>query len=161
MSDKTKDNAMIKNPKYNAYYFKLRRKIAKWLEDKRVPAKVADVILLAPDLFYLLCRLILDPRVGTESKALLGLAITYFISPVDLMPEIILGPVGYLDDIAVTVFVLNRLLKSVPAEILREHWAGKADILEVIADVMERADGLVGSGMWKRIKKMFDKKEQG
>ncbi len=37
--------------------------------------------------------------VNWKSLIIWVLAITYFISPIDLFPETILGPVGYIDDI--------------------------------------------------------------
>ena len=36
--------------------------------------------------------------------------IIYFISPVDFLPEIILGPFGYIDDGVILSFLVNQLL---------------------------------------------------
>jgi hypothetical protein len=36
--------------------------------------------------------------------------------------------------------------------VLNEHWAGDGDVLKNVQEILKVADGLVGSGMWKRIK---------
>ena len=41
-------------------------------------------------------------------------SIIYLISPVDLMPEVVLGPIGLLDDIAVLIFIIELLLNQLP-----------------------------------------------
>lgn len=41
----------------------------------------------------------------------LGLAFLYIILPVDLLPELVLGPVGYIDDICVFIGAVWFLLK--------------------------------------------------
>lgn len=41
------------------------------------------------------------------------LAAIYFIVPIDLLPEIILGPFGYVDDLAVLGYLLKKLYKKI------------------------------------------------
>ncbi len=111
--------------------------------------------MLAPDLFHLLCRLMVEKDVPVAEKVKLGMVIAYFISPLDLMPEAIFGPAGYLDDVALTVWVLHRLLNVVDPEVIRRNWAGDGDVLEVIKQVMKVADEMMGVGFWKRLKGIF------
>ena len=110
---------------------------------------------MAPDFFHLLCKLMFDPRVPSTEKAKIGSAIAYFISPIDVVPEGLVGPVGYVDDVALTAYVLNSVLTSVGPEILKEHWAGDGDVLENIQEILRVADELVGSGMWKKIRRLL------
>ena len=84
------------------FYQHLRSKIKTWIktgEGKKY--KWAEYIMFAPDLFHLLCKLSLDKDVPVKEKAKLVAAIAYFVSPIDLIPEMITGPVGYIDDIAI------------------------------------------------------------
>jgi hypothetical protein len=74
-------------------------KIASYLERGKAPSLARDALLFAPDTFILLTRLARDPRVTGKNKVLLGSAIAYFVFPLDLMPEAIFGPIGYLDDL--------------------------------------------------------------
>jgi uncharacterized membrane protein YkvA (DUF1232 family) len=78
--------------------------------------------------------------------------LAYFLLPVDLMPESLIGPVGYLDDVALTAFALNQLLSQTDPEVLRGHWAGDGDILEVIQEIVKRADEMIGSGLVNKIR---------
>jgi len=93
--------------------------------------------------------------VPQTEKANLALAIAYFISPVDLLPEILVGPIGYLDDVAVATAALNGMINRTGDEIVKKHWAGDKDLLKVIKEVLGVADSMVGSGRWKKIKDMF------
>lgn len=40
-------------------------------------------------------------------------AIMYVLSPIDIIPEIVLGPFGLLDDFAIILFAIKRLEKEV------------------------------------------------
>ena len=57
-----------------------------------------------------------------------------------------------MDDIALAAYVLNRLINAGHGELAREHWAGDGDVLEVIQYVLAKADDMIGSGLWKRLK---------
>ena len=146
-------NAEIRN---EDFYQNMRENIRSWLASKGKGYKYADYLLFAPDLFHLLCRLALDKRVPPAQKAKLAGAIAYFISPIDLIPEAILGPIGYVDDIALAAYVLNSIINSGHGEIAEELWAGEDNLLSVIQRIIEVADSMVGSGMWKRIKQLVN-----
>jgi uncharacterized membrane protein YkvA (DUF1232 family) len=66
-----------------------------------------------------------------------------------------LGPIGYLDDIAVAAFILNDLINEVDPQIVRKYWAGEQDVLDLIKTILVNADEMIGSKMWQRIKKRF------
>jgi len=133
------------------FYQTLRKRISDWLEREGGTHKWAEYILLAPDLFHLLCKLTLDPEVPVKEKAKLAATIAYFVSPLDLLPEVIMGPAGYVDDVALSAYVLNSLLNTTDAKVVKKHWAGDRDVLEVIQQVLKVADDMVGSGVWRRL----------
>jgi uncharacterized membrane protein YkvA (DUF1232 family) len=139
--------------KQKDFYLKMRVKIHSYLEKHQ--SKYADYLLLAPDLFHLLVKLSLDKRVPSEKKAKFIAVIAYFISPLDLMPEVLLGPIGYLDDIALTAYVLNEYINENDPSVVRELWAGDQDILTTIKNILYTADKMVGSGLWKKIRRWF------
>ena len=136
--------------KQDDFYQKLRLKIANYLDKKDFA--YGDILLLAPDFFHLLVKLSLDPRVETVKKAKLAFAITYFFSPIDLLPEAILGPIGYLDDIAIAAYILNDFVNNNESDLLYEHWAGQSDVLASIQNVLTMANRFLGEGLWKRVK---------
>lgn len=116
--------------------------------------RTADFLLLVPDVFILLWRLLGDSRVKGKDKILVASAVAYFISPIDLMPEAFLGPIGYLDDLVFGVYVLNHMLTTVDVNVLREHWSGSADVLQTIRRVMNAADDLVSKEVVGKLKKL-------
>ena len=103
------------------FYQKLRSRVKEWAVREGKDSKALKYVLLAPDFFHLLCKLMFDPRVPGNEKAKIGGAITYFVSPIDVVPEGLIGPVGYVDDVALAAYVLNSVLKSVGPEVLEEE----------------------------------------
>jgi uncharacterized membrane protein YkvA (DUF1232 family) len=104
---------------------------------------VGEALLTLPNLVKLLGRLLADPRVPVRRKALLGFAIAYLASPVDLVPEALLPVVGQLDDLAVAVLAVHFLLRSVDAETLAEYWDGSRDALDLVTALVEWGTELV------------------
>jgi len=141
---------------FDDFYHRLRRRLAAWLaSDDGRRHRWADVLCLAPDLVHLMVRLMLDSRVPRAAKSRLMAALLYFVSPLDVLPEAFLGPAGYLDDIALAAFVLDGLLNHVDPAVLRDHWAGCDDILDVIRRVVASADDMIGSGLWHKLRRRF------
>jgi uncharacterized membrane protein YkvA (DUF1232 family) len=138
------------------FYDRVRGSIQDYIDKKGgVLGKTAEFLMLVPDVFILLWRLTTDRRVSGKDKVLVGSAVAYFILPIDFMPEAILGPIGYLDDLIFGVYVLNKVLTKTDASVLREHWSGRDDVLEMIQKVLTAADSLVGGDIIGRFKKML------
>ncbi len=142
------------NAEQKDFYQKLRIRVHGWLT-KNIDSKNqwTDYVLLAPDMFHLLCKLSADPEIPGSKKVKLGAAIAYFISPLDFIPELILGPIGYLDDVALAAYVLNDIINEVDPQVVARHWAGEKDILLLVKTILINSDQMLGSGLWKRIRK--------
>ena len=137
------------------FYDRIRKSIQHYVEKKGgAVEKTAEYLLLVPDVFILLWRLVSDSRVNGKDKVLLGSAVAYFILPFDFVPEAIVGPIGYLDDLVFAVFVINKVLSNATTPIVREHWPGSEDVLAVIQRVLGTADTLIGSEMFNKVKRM-------
>lgn len=69
-------------------------------------------------------RLLRDDRVSVLKYALPALALLYIMSPVDAIPDLILG-VGQTDDVGIAVaaalLVMRTLPKLAPAHVVDEH----------------------------------------
>lgn len=138
------------------FYDRIRSSIQAFVDRKGgTLGKSAEYLLLVPDVFILLWRLVNDPRVGGKDKVLLGSAVAYFVFPFDFMPEAlpVIGAMGYLDDLVFAAYVLNKLLTT-DSEIVREHWSGSEDVLAMIQRVLGAADTLIGSDVVGKVKKM-------
>ena len=136
------------------FYQALRRKIRGYLADKGKAYEYADLLLAAPDLLHVLVKLMGDKRVPTSHKAALGVAIAYFVSPIDILPEFVLGPMGYIDDVALAAYVLHRLINAGHGAIAEEHWAGDGKLLHIVQRIVAIADAAVGKGLWQRLKRI-------
>ena len=94
---------------------------ALWFFGRKVAA--AQLARAIPDLVALTRGLLGDPRVPVGSKVLLGVALVWLLSPIDLVPEFIpvLGP---LDDVIVVALVLRHLVRRAGPEVVQDHWRG-------------------------------------
>jgi uncharacterized membrane protein YkvA (DUF1232 family) len=109
-----------------------------------------DLVLLLPDLTVLLFRLLRDERVPLGGKAIALLGVGYVLSPIDLMPELVFGPIGLLDDLFVVGAALSRVLNYVHPDVVRSHWSGQGDALDAIQRATGWAEGRV-RGVLRRI----------
>jgi uncharacterized membrane protein YkvA (DUF1232 family) len=102
-----------------------------------------DLALLLPDLVVLLARLARDPRVPLGAKLLALAGLAYLISPLDLLPGLLLGPLGLLDDLLVVAAALSRVMNGTHPDLLRSHWSGQGDALEAIQRLTGWAEGVL------------------
>ena len=138
-------------------YTRLRARVTAWLDGHDVNPQVKEYLLLLPDLFALLIRLMGDPRVDKSLKAQLALVSIYVISPIDLIPDFIL-PVGLIDDTVALAFILTRVVKlmgETGEDILRQHWEGQGDILAQLQKIARTADRLLNERVLKRLGRLF------
>ena len=68
----------------------------------------------------LVWRLLIDPRVSFLPKLIIPAAAIYVISPIDLIPDVILG-LGQLDDIGVVILAITMFIEFCPRDIVEEH----------------------------------------
>jgi uncharacterized membrane protein YkvA (DUF1232 family) len=114
-------------------------------------------LLLVPDVFILLVRLALDKEVPGSARAMIGGTLAYFILPIDLMPEAILGGAGYLDDLVLAAAVLAQAFGGDLEPHARKHWSGPEDLRVVLRDLTETAESLLGHNVFERLKKFLSR----
>jgi uncharacterized membrane protein YkvA (DUF1232 family) len=103
-----------------------------------------DLALLVPDLCVLLFRLLRDERVAVGDKAVALAGLAYVLSPIDLMPAVLLGPLGALDDLLVVTAAASRLVNHVHPDVVRMHWPGQGDVLDTIQRVSAWSERQLG-----------------
>lgn len=111
-------------------YDRLRRAVVEGRPG--APSGARDLVLLVPDLAVLLLRLLRDERVAPGDKVLVLGGLGYLLSPIDLLPEILFGPFGWLDDLVVLAAALSRVMNHVHPDVVRSHWSGQGDALDAI-----------------------------
>ena len=128
------------NPRVRSLYDRLRTRMASVSPGSSSGAR--DVLLLLPDLTVLLARLLRDPRVSVGDKLIALFGVGYVLSPIDLIPSLLLGPIGLVDDLLVVSATLSRLVNHVHPDVVRSHWPGKGDALEAIQRATGWSEGL-------------------
>ena len=123
------------NPREKRFYDRVREALVAPHPGER--SGMRDVLLLLPDLTVLLFRLLRDARVPVGAKAIALLGVGYVLSPVDLVPEALFGPIGLMDDLLIVAATLSRVLNYVHPDVVRSHWSGQGDAL----DAIQRASG--------------------
>lgn len=103
-------------------------------EKRAMRGRMGNFLMFLPNLARLLGRLLKDVRVPTTEKALFVAAIVYFVSPIDLIPDVF-PFIGQVDDIYVIALTLLRLINRTDERIVREHWSGGGDIVSLIDSV--------------------------
>jgi len=94
-------------------------------------ARLKGLLMFIPNMVLLCGRLLRDSRVPKTEKALVAGAIVYAIIPLDLIPDLI-PFVGQIDDAYLIAITLLRLLDRTDPKIVREHWNGGGDIVELV-----------------------------
>lgn len=123
-------------------YDRLRARVVR--REAGAGAGARDLLLFLPDLVVLLVRLARDPRVPAGSKAVAVLGIGYSLSPIDLMPEILFGPIGFLDDLLIAAAAVSYIVNHIHPDLVRAHWPGPGDVLDVVKRVLAWSERLVG-----------------
>jgi uncharacterized membrane protein YkvA (DUF1232 family) len=128
------------NPRERRLYDRLRMQVV-----QRQPGDgsgVRDLLLLLPDLTVCLARLLRDDRVPLGSKAIALIGVGYVVSPLDLLPGMLFGPIGLVDDLLVVTATLSRILNGVHPDVVRSQWPGQGDALEAIQRVTRWSETL-------------------
>jgi uncharacterized membrane protein YkvA (DUF1232 family) len=109
------------------------------LELKR---RMKNLLMFLPNMLSLCGRLITDARVPRTEKLLFAGAIIYAITPIDLIPDMI-PFVGQVDDVYLIALTLLRLINRTDERVVREHWRGGGDIVQLAGAVADLAPKLL------------------
>jgi uncharacterized membrane protein YkvA (DUF1232 family) len=93
--------------------------------------RLKNLLLFIPNMLLMCARLLTDSRVPKTERALVAGAIVYFIIPFDLIPDMI-PFVGQVDDAYLIALTLLRLMERTDPKVVREHWRGGGDVVELV-----------------------------
>ncbi len=94
-------------------------------------SRLTNLLLIIPNLLLLSARLMTDGRVPAKERLLVAGAIVYAFVPLDFIPDM-LPFVGQVDDAYLIALTLLRLMSVTDPRIVREHWRGGGDVVELI-----------------------------
>ncbi|GAA5818233.1 MAG: conserved hypothetical protein [Methanobrevibacter sp. CfCl-M3] len=112
-----------------------------------------DFINYCPKLFNLLCNMFSDEEISLGIRYKISLAIAYFVIPKDVIPEDTFGPYGYIDDIYISVRMLNEVIDLKGQGFVEKYWDYHEDILLVLNECIEQTEKLLNEDIKKEILK--------
>ena len=133
-------------------------------------AEAAQVIQHVPKYARLAWVVVKDPDLTGKQRAVLMAAVGYSLSPIDAIPGII-PVIGQMDDLAVIIFALRWVLRSMPED-KSDRYLSQADLtIDILDDdlqllqrsgvrILKKAKELLGKaavGAWGLGKSIIDK----
>src|SRR5213083_2256295 len=119
----------------------------------QMKSRMKNLLMFVPNMVLLCGRLLTDPRVPRTEKALVAGAIIYVIIPFDLIPDM-LPFVGQVDDAYLVALTLLRLMNVTEPDVVRGHWRGGGDVVELIGSTAL----IAGKLLPKRIRRVLTSK---
>ncbi len=130
------------NPEERRLYERLRGAVVHH-RSQGEPSGLLDLLFLLPDFTVLLMRLLRDARVPIMAKAVAVGGVAYVVSPIDVVPGLIFGPIGLVDDLIVVAACVSGMLNRVHPDVVRSHWSGQGDVLDALAQVTDLVEDQV------------------
>jgi uncharacterized membrane protein YkvA (DUF1232 family) len=97
--------------------------------------RMKNLLMFLPNMIALCARLMVDSRVPRTERALFAAAVIYAIIPFDFIPDMI-PFVGQIDDLFLISLTLLRLIDRTDDKIVREHWRGGGDVVQLAESVV-------------------------
>ena len=101
------------------------------MSDLNLRSRMTNLLLVIPNLLLLSARLMVDPRVPAKERLLVAGAIVYAFLPLDFIPDM-LPFIGQVDDLYLIGLTLLRLMSVTDPAVVREHWRGGGDVVELV-----------------------------
>ena len=142
-----------------SFYDRLRERIVRTVERRggKLGTRTASALLLVPDVFILMLRLAIDRDVPQSTRTVLASTLAYFVLPIDLMPEGVIGPTGFLDDLVLALGVLAQAFGKELEPYAEKYWSGSQSLRTVLSDVVVSAESLLGSNLYGRVQALLAK----
>src|SRR2546422_9099421 len=112
------------------------------MRKSRLKGRMKNLIMFLPNMVILCAKLMVDPRVPRTERALFAAALIYAIIPFDFIPDMI-PFVGQIDDAFLIALTLTRLIDRTDDRIVREHWRGGGDVVQLINSIVMLAPMMI------------------
>src|SRR5213593_4033539 len=97
-------------------------------------SRMKNLLMFLPNMIILTARLMVDSRVPRTERALFAGALIYALIPFDFIPDMI-PFVGQVDDLFLISLTLLRLIDRTDDRVVREHWRGGGDVVQLAESV--------------------------
>src|SRR5205809_4569640 len=100
------------------------------MANSQVKSRMKNLLMFLPNLVMLCLKLMVDKRVPRTERALFAAAVIYAVVPFDFIPDMI-PFVGQVDDLFLIALTVLRLIDHTDDMVVREHWRGGGDIVQL------------------------------
>src|SRR3954447_2199914 len=121
------------------------------MAELKLKQRMKSLLMFLPNLVMMSARLMVDPRVPKTERILLAGAVIYAVIPLDFIPDFI-PFVGQVDDIYLVSLTVLRLVNQTDPEIVREHWRGGGDVVQLA----ESARNLAPKFLPRRVRRVLE-----
>ena len=112
------------------------------MSEPSLRSRMANLLFFIPNLLVLCAHLMVDGRVPAKERLLVAGAIVYALVPLDFIPDM-LPFVGQIDDAYLISMSLLRLMTVTDPRVVRQHWRGGGDVVELVGSVAMLASKLL------------------
>src|SRR6266404_1761171 len=112
------------------------------MRKRELKSRMKNLLMFLPNMVILCAKLMVDSRVPRTERALFAGALIYFIIPFDFIPDMI-PFVGQIDDLFLISLTVLRLIDRTDDSVVREHWRGGGDIVQLAESVATIAPMLI------------------
>src|SRR5213593_2732578 len=105
---------------------------------RQLKSRMKNLLMFLPNMVMLCARLMVDSRVPRVERALFAAAVIYAIIPFDFIPDMI-PFVGQVDDLFLISLTVLRLIDRTDDTVVREHWRGGGDVVQLAESVVTLA----------------------
>lgn len=99
----------------------------------------ASFIDHGPSLYKLLTDVLNEENISPDMRLKISAAIAYYVIPMDIIPEKIYGPYGYIDDIFVSAHVIKKISDNLGYKFLEKYWIGTGKLETVVDECYNRS----------------------
>ncbi|HEX3229501.1 MAG TPA: YkvA family protein [Pyrinomonadaceae bacterium] len=96
----------------------------------KLRSRMKNLLMFLPNMVVLSAKLMVDSRVPRTERALFAGAVIYAIIPFDFIPDMI-PFIGQVDDLFLVALTLLRLIDRTDDLVVRQHWRGGGDIVQL------------------------------
>jgi uncharacterized membrane protein YkvA (DUF1232 family) len=100
------------------------------MRKSQLKSRMKNLLMFLPNMVMLCLKLMVDKRVPRTERALFAAAVIYAVVPFDFIPDMI-PFVGQVDDLFLIALTVLRLIDRTDDMVVREHWRGGGDIVQL------------------------------
>jgi uncharacterized membrane protein YkvA (DUF1232 family) len=112
------------------------------MRKRELKSRMKNLLMFLPNMIILTAKLMVDSRVPRTERALFAAALIYAIIPLDFIPDMI-PFVGQVDDVFLISMTVLRLVDRTDDHVVREHWRGGGDIVQLAESIATVAPLLI------------------